>query len=813
MDKFIRVLVLFTSLSLLVYHSGCVESPAGDCVKPSDCEGRMHILCDGGWSCVEEKCNWVCLSKPVEPFMSTTVKTTTTTVKTSVPSTTLPGVEVAYKNAFSGYYSPILLNISPRVPGYVLPLTGDSIVNYAKVKSKLDFMSSEEGLLKNGFTVIENPFNPREEDITLMYKQLKDLDVPVFITTDSLLHLYHIQFDETLRIIEERQFYDLAWNISERLLAENLKGYGSSNGELKEAYRRNTAFLSVALELLKPREGQYCADRRDWQCMMSGDKFMDGEQDRYKFTVLAEITKDVEAELKLIEAHAGFSPSPIFKYDEDYSQYLPRGHYTRSEKLKNYFKALMWYGRMSFILKGCPDCIVSEEDARIQTLQASIIASQLDEDQRIRSMWDRIYGVTAFYVGFSDDLGPYDYNEALDKVFASGFTTLKYNNDAYGSLKAELAAYRSPKIYGGTGGCTIDPPFTPGQADECLEDTKGFRLMGQRFIPDSYMFSELVFPYTGGYTGSGSAFTACSTPAGVVRCFPRGLDVMALLGSKRAWSLLDELEDSSYTNYTQVYGRLEGEFNSFTVGDWNQNLYWSWLYALKPLLGEYGDGYPTFMQSTVWQEKGLNTALASWAELRHDTILYAKQSYTMKATSVGPMPVEKPVVGYVEPVPEFYARLLTLTRMTNKGLDGMKVLDETSKRRLVNLEEILERLLNISQRELENEELSQEDYDFIKDFGDELNGVIAEVDEKAKKTTVIADVHTDGNTNMVLEEGVGYVEMMVVAYKVPDGRIILGAGPVFSYYEFKHPMSDRLTDEKWRDILEKSPPEKPEWVS
>jgi len=58
---------------------------------------------------------------------------------------------------------------------------------------------------------------------------------------------------------------------------------------------------------------------------------------------------DVEAELKLIDAHSGFTESPIFIYKEDYSQYVPRGHYTRSEKLKNYFRVFMWYGRMNFV--------------------------------------------------------------------------------------------------------------------------------------------------------------------------------------------------------------------------------------------------------------------------------------------------------------------------------------------------------------------------------------------------------------------------------------------------------------------------------
>ena len=35
----------------------------------------------------------------------------------------------------------------------------------------------------------------------------------------------------------------------------------------------------------------------------------------------------------------------------------------------------------------------------------------------------------------------------------------------------------------------------------------------------------------------------------------------------------------------------------------------------------------------------------------------------------------------------------------------------------------------------------------------------------------MADVHTDENTETVLEEGGGHVDMLIVAYKIPDGRI------------------------------------------
>src|SRR4030042_3787254 len=197
--------------------------------------------------------------------------------------------------------------------------------------------------------------------------------------------------------------------------------------------------------------------------------------------------------------------------------------------------------------------------------------------------------------------------------------------------------------------------------------------MGQRFVPDSYMFQNLVAPTVGMYVGTGKPFTMKMTQMGPARCLPRGLDIMAVLGSERAYEILNQEGDTEYkdekTSYDEQLKQLRDEFATFTQEDWNRNLYWSWLYALKPLLDEFGKGYPPFMRTGAWQDKEINTALASWAELRHDTILYAKQSYTPRLTSApGPPPPQKPLVGYIEPVPEFYARMLDLTGMTREGL-------------------------------------------------------------------------------------------------------------------------------------------------
>jgi hypothetical protein len=349
-----------------------------------------------------------------------------------------------------------------------------------------------------------------------------------------------------------------------------------------------------------------------------------------------------------------------------------------------------------------------------------------------------------------------------------------------------------------------------------LSKTQGMRFMGQRYVPDSFVLGQMVAP-TIDLGSAPGCFTCVDVPdVGIIRAFPRGLDVMAVLGSRRALKILNQLNDDKFGRFSETFDKLKKQFDAVPEKDWNQNLYWSWLYALKSLVSEPGGaGWPTFTQTDAWKDKQLNAALGSWSGLRHDTILYVKQSYTMTVTAeaAAPPPREGPVVGYVEPAPEFYARLVALTRMTRKGLDDLKVLDPESKGRLDQLDSVLARLLDISTRELENKTLSQDDYDFIKNFAEAINSIVTGAGESTQKTTLVADVHTDQNTKSVLEEGTGYIRLMLVAYKLPQGHILIGAGPVYSYYEFKQPMSDRLTDEKWREMLSSgNGPKLPEWT-
>ncbi len=709
---------------------------------------------------------------------------------------------------FLKYYKPVKEDYKINMPQYNLPLELNKVSNLDRIKDIYLTKSSEMDMLKkNGFVIVEKD---AVDNILTFYEILRKQDIPLYITADTPLHLFHIQFDETLKEIEEKCFYrDLILLIKEMLNA-SIGDYKNFKGDLKEASRRNVAYFSVALKLLEP-----------------------------DFKVPLYVNKEVEWEIKKIEEnkeitdYADARENALFRIPEDYTQYKPRGHYTRSDTLKRYFKAMMWFGRMTFLMKGHekfgkfipPDSALTDrETAKIQTLQAMLISSnllklKLTDGRDGLSIWERIYKVTSFYAGFADDLSLYDYVKAMKAVFGERFKAEDMlKEDKLTRFLLELSKLSPPKIFSGTGGAGLDIKSEEEhrytsfkQLDNILNHTMGFRFMGQRYIPDSYILGQLVSPGAGSIPRKiPERFTVVyieddRVPGGYysIRGFPRGLDVFSVFGSKRAEEILKAKKDDEYPKYYEQLEKLRNEFKELKEEDWNRNLYWSWLYALKTLCEERGRGYQTYQRTEAYLDRELRTALASWSALRHNTILYAKQSYTPEFRTTS---VEKPFYlptpkGIVEPIPSFYAKILNTAKMAYEGLNELGVLDEKAKNRLSSLVSTLERLYDICKKQVENKTLTEDDNEFLANFPNALKNAIGDVDEMGLKTTIIADVHTDLNTRECLEEASGYLDYVIVAYKMPDGNIILAVGPVLSYYEFRHPMSDRLTDERWQEML------------
>jgi hypothetical protein len=313
--------------------------------------------------------------------------------------------------------------------------------------------------------------------------------------------------------------------------------------------------------------------------------------------------------------------------------------------------------------------------------------------------------------------------------------------------------------------------------------------MGQRYIPDSEIMQRLSKP--------------------IERVFPSGLDIMAVMGSTRAKEILDSnpavYNPKNWGGYQAERAQLIDEFGKLNDKTWTSNLYWSWLYSLRALLEPVPEGYPSFMRNNAWADKSLHTALASWAELRHDTILYGKQSGAEMGDGSEPAPYK----GYVEPNVLFWTRLLNLTRQSREGLSTRNLLPDNLKDKFEQFEDLLVTLNRISEKELRSEKLTEDEYETIRHIGGTLEYMTLSVmtgnpdtwemvNETDKDMAVIADVHTGGTE--VLEEGVGHAYQILVVVPV-EGRLVLTRGAALSYYEFKHPISDRLTDEKWQAAI------------
>jgi len=647
-------------------------------------------------------------------------------------------------------------------------------------------------LKKNGFVVI--PGN--EKEIFDVYVKCREKNHPIFITTDAALHTSHVFFDSVLRILEIEKLNDFAKELTKRMLQiSKIQFEEAEDKEVRHAARLNIGFFSVANTLFEP-------------------EYKPGYQ----------LEDLVSEELKNISEHKGIKFRALLDYIdhpslmnhpyayEDYSQYIPRGHYTRNNTFKKYFKVMMWYGRIDFKLKPGKNKQAVIHGKKM-TLQALLMVDAFMRDDKAYQLWNMIYEPTVYFVGKTDDLNVEDYISLVKKVFPAEQDIDKYHEDEFLSEFIQKALeLRPPKILSGAS-YREDGGFE--------QTTLGFRFMGQRFIPDSYVFQQMVYGVKGmEYQGNNNPFTMEIIPnAGPVRAFPRGLDIMTVLGSQRALNILKKEGDTDYRWYEEQLNKLREEFSSLTQKKWTQNLYWQWLYSLIPLLkDDQKQNMPEFMKNQAWKDKELMTTLGSWTELRHDTILYAKQSYTVMGRA--PMPQPSLTYGYVEPYPQVYQRIKEMMTRLKEINSDLKIEIIEVQDKIEEFENVLNWLKIISEKELEKKSLTKEEYSFIWNIGSTLNELKRFPESIQKRISsgadeqmdIIADVHTDPNTSQVLEEGVGSPFHIYVIIKDQKGyRLTHGA--VFSYYEFKQPLDDRLTDEKWQEMGKNNQrPPLPKWT-
>ncbi len=679
---------------------------------------------------------------------------------------------------------PPLLNADSGVDSWNLwggfrqgPQYGGNLNVPAESAMYYDVMSRAFGMSPDALSLLqENGFvalpAPSEHDIEMVYRYYWMNDLPVLITTDTILTVNHLLFDQMLQDLENASLRPMVENMSVGLLNEAVWLRSVLPDSLKEAATNAVVFFAVPNVLLGTNA-----------------------------VVPADVADRVQGIVDNILAAVYAGPDPL---ESDWTQYKPRGHYDRTEFLKRYFRAMMWYGRASYDL--------NETD---YIVPASIIAAILDGSPQGLGLWTRIYNSTARLVGESDSLNHLDIKRAFLNKLGAFNVSLLADPDNVLALKEEFASdeYYRQRILSAVVYIYIDPDGGNPQ----YEFPKIYQFMGQRYVIDSEIMQNVMFDRVPLFEERR-------------RGLPSGLDVAAALGSSRAFDLLSgELAKYNYeTQLRQQWSAVSNKSEEF----WNRTAYSRQLSSYREVLGPPPEGAPTFARTRAWASEKVNTALGSWTELKHDTILYAKQPYSPGGTCSTPD-------GYVEPYPMFFTRIAWLDEEIQWILETHfnVSIDPAARFHTVfgEFAAINYHLAEIAQKELDGIELSEEDVDFIRsifvdsswqcgmpitDYG-WLPDILKEanVTDETRDSRIVADVATDagwpdrGEPPRVLHVALGTFRSITVAYQKPNGTWQLAVGPIYGYYEFALDGFTRLTDDEWKQMLHDDNPAQPPWTA
>ncbi len=497
---------------------------------------------------------------------------------------------------------------------------------FDRVADKLQMTKDERDIFqKAGLVSIDQK---QRYSFASAYYQIYARDLPVLVTTDSIMHALHRSYDDILMELEQTLF---TWTIGQILddcqqaLAD--KAAGNTDAVMAADYRDVDLYLTVARNLLAGAGATAGGQDEGWggglmvQSRLGSDK-----------EALARL-KDVQS-LKLQQPFVD-EPTMIYGGQRffDWSQFKPRGHYTKTPELKRYFRCMMWLGRADcgwnvLPTDGTPGV---NSESRRELRNAVLLVELLQATDNLKTL-KALDDIIAFMVGRSDNLTVFALRDLMkeaetptlaairdDKALARLEDAIKNGKHAQQMIRSQVIISSLMDSY------KVPPPSM-------------FQLFGQRYIIDSFVLSQVVFDSILFHNRKQQ------------RMMPSGLDALAALGNNEAIPLLSD--DLHKWNYSANLMASREYVDLHEPAFWKANLYNLWLDSLRTLHADMTKekNFPEAMRTRAWQMKQLQTQLGSWAELRHDTILYAKQSYTAYPGCEYP-------AGYVEPYPEFYARI------------------------------------------------------------------------------------------------------------------------------------------------------------
>ena len=442
------------------------------------------------------------------------------------------------------------------------------------------------------------------------YKLFTD-DLPVFFSCDAALHAWHRSYMGMLEELEESYLSPRLQAVLQGMAQQVTPATGTAleNGMLDADF-----FVAVARSLVT------------------------GTNTYGSLGQTARVSTILTAISNLQPAYV-----TLFGSDRkvDFSQFQVRGHYETSTRLQKYFRAMMWCGMIDFRFTGATN------DNSLRELSGTVAMHLLLKNSGQFANWQNIENVLQLFVGVPDSL---TFAQLSDLMTAANI-----QSPASLPTLASLQSLQASIMSGQLGVQNIQSGyFWSPRSREQIKLPRSFCVLGQRFAFDAWTMNQCVFDRI--------IWDENGLPEEqdkVMRRVPSALDIaFSVLGNNHT---VPELAASiANTNghpwrdgypYQHNLAAVRRVIDAQTPAAWTNNIYHYWLACLRELSAPTtSPEYPDALRTYDWAMKTLNTQLASWTELRHDTVLYVKQPYTGNILCSYPD-------GFIEPRVAFWERM------------------------------------------------------------------------------------------------------------------------------------------------------------
>lgn len=612
-------------------------------------------------------------------------------------------------------------------------LNADLVVNRKQFKS-VDPKIMQD-LQKDNFSIVATgrsmPF--------YIYDQNAYQFVPHYITTDLYLFILHKYFSVFLEKLDENYMSKQLNDILQLAMKEVQQRNNNADTPVTDAYEWLETYLALAL-------------------YAGGDRTP-------AFPAAFDAVAREEISSMGAEGSAVFIPNRFVSYTE----LMPRGHYTKSEVLQNYFRRFKWISLNGVDLK-------DDNGMRGLIMLAHIIRTTPDLYEKYKE-----------YTGTVERLAGQEDNVSLKDMIS-----------AVGGHEGSPEQLVSPE------GLAAVRESLQGLNKERIK-----KVFGEEFKTPEKTTTRVHF-LSATYSVSGEVFSRLVhiNDQKSKRPFPKGLDIPAVFGNVTAEHILLEeyREGEGWPDYKPRLQSLQQQFKNFEGWDHNYGTI-----GLKTALTAASEeaSYPDFMKSDEYNRKELSTMLSSWTHIKHDLVLYQEKPFAAEAgQGGGPEPPKH--YSYVEPNLVFWDQALRLV----EWLQQLAELDDSYKYQLQRIRQLGELLQTVANKQIKGEAVTEQEYRELHWVGGTIEHLLLsllETDhlpEREKSMALIADVYQYNLVN--LNVAVGHADDIYVLVPL-NGEYHIARGSVFSYYEFKD--KQLFTDEAWRArVNQGTTPARPEWL-